>query len=253
MAAVARRLCRSLVDPQGIAPLLASRLIALNKCPGVRPIGIGETARRIITKAILVVTRCDIQDAAGSIQLCAGQLAGCEAAVHSIRDAFLEDNTEAALLVDASNAFNSINRMSALLNIRHLCPSISKILINCYRAPTNLFIEDDTIYSQEGTTQGDPLGMPMYALATVPLIRKLPTSVQQTWYADDAAGTGKIINLRTWWDEISRLGPCFGYNPNASKTWLVIKKEYKSKAVAIIGDTQVIRSPVSAAHILVHL
>ena len=143
------------------------------------------------------------------------------------------------MLVDASNAFNSINRMSALHNIRHLCPSISKVLINCYRAPTNLFIEDDTIYSQEGTTQGDPLGMPMYALATVPLIRKLPTSVQQTWYADDAAGTGKIIHLRTWWDEISRLGPCFGYNPNASKTWLVIKKEYESKAITIFGDTQV--------------
>ena len=198
-----------LADPQGTAPLLASRLIAINKCPWVCPIGIGERARRIITKAILDVTRSDIQDAAGSIQLCAGQPAGCEAAVHSIREAFLEDDTEAALLVYASNVFNSINRMLALHNIRHLCPSISKVLINCYTAPTNLFSEDDTIYSPEGSTQGDPLGMPMYALATVPLIRKLPTSLQQTWYADDAAGTGKMINLRMWWDEISRLRPCF--------------------------------------------
>ena len=151
---VAKRLCSSLVDPQGLAPLLACRLIALDKCPGVHPISIGDTARRIITRAILSITKGDIQDAAGSIQLCAGQLSGCKAAVHSVRERFLEEDTEAALLVDASNAFNSINRMSALLDIRHLCPSIATILINCYRAPTKLFIDGDVILSQEGTTQG---------------------------------------------------------------------------------------------------
>ena len=114
--------------------------------------------------------------------------------------------------MDASNTFN---RMLALLNIRHLCPSIATILINCYRDPTDLFIDGDVIHSCEGTTQGDPLGMPMYALATVPLIKKLTTSVTQTWYADDGAATGKIVNLRLWWDEISRLGPNFGYHANA--------------------------------------
>ena len=152
------------------------RLIALDKCPGVRPIHIGDTARRIITKAVLVVVGGDIQDAPGSNRLCPGQLSGCEAAVHSVRECFLEDDTDAILLVDASNAFNSIKRMSALHNIRHLCLSITKILTNCYRAPTKLFIDGDFNYSQKGTTQGDPFGMPMYALATMPLMRKLITS-----------------------------------------------------------------------------
>ena len=140
--------------------------------------------------------------------------------------------------MDASKAFNSINRMSALLNIRHRCPSIATILINCYRAPTKLFIDGDVILSQEGTTQGDPLGMPMYALATVPLIKKLTTSVKQTWYDDDAAATGKIADLRVWWDEISHLCPRYGYNANASMTCLVIKEEFRSEADAIFGDTQ---------------
>ena len=239
LAEVARRLCSSFVDPQALAPFLACRLIALDKCPGVRPIGIGNTARRIITKAVLLIIRDDIQDAAGSVQLCAGQLSGCEAAVHAVRESFAEDDTEAALFVDASNAFNSINRMSALHNIRHLCPSFATILINCYRAPTKLFIEEDIIYSQEGTTQGDPLGMPMYALATLPLIKKLPTSVKQTWYADDAAATGKIADLREWWDEISRSGPSYGYFANAPKTWLVVKEEFQSIATTIFGNTHV--------------
>ena len=48
LASTARRLCSTYVDPTSIKPLLASRLIALDKRPGVRPIGIGDTARRII-------------------------------------------------------------------------------------------------------------------------------------------------------------------------------------------------------------
>lgn len=236
---MAKRLCTAYVSPCAISPLLACRLIALDKCPGVRPIGIGEMARRIIAKAVLVIVRGDVQDAAGSLQLCAGQISGCEAAAHSVRECFQEESTEAALLVDASNAFNSLNRLSALHNIRHLCPSIATILINCYRAPTDLFIDGDVILSQEGTTQGDPLAMPMYALATVPLIRRLTSTVKQTWYADDAAATGKLARLRVWWDEISCLGPGFGYHANASKTWLVTKAEFKSKAEAIFADTNV--------------
>ena len=71
LAALARRLCTSLVYPCGIAPFLACRLIALDKNPGVRPIGICEVTRHIISKAVLSILRVDIQEAAGSIQLCA--------------------------------------------------------------------------------------------------------------------------------------------------------------------------------------
>ena len=85
LALLARRLCSSFVDPEGLSALLACRLIALDKCPGVRPIGICETARRIISKAVLHVTKPDLQEAAGPLQLCAGQIAGIEAAVHAMQ------------------------------------------------------------------------------------------------------------------------------------------------------------------------
>ena len=157
-ASAAKRLCTNFIDPSTITPLrlLACRLIVLNKNPGVRPIGIGATARRIMPKAILMVTRMDIQEAAGSIQLCAGQISGIEASVHAVHSLFQRDETEAILLVDANNAFNSLNRLSALHNIRRLCPPLATVLINCYRVPTELFVDGDVLHSSEGTTQGDP-------------------------------------------------------------------------------------------------
>ena len=67
-----------------IALLLACRLIALNKNPGVHPFRIGDTARWIIAKAILTITRMGIQEAAGSLQLSGGQISGIEAVVHAV-------------------------------------------------------------------------------------------------------------------------------------------------------------------------
>jgi len=84
---------------------MACQLIALDERPGVRPIGIGETVRHIIAKAVLSVISDDIQYAAGSLQLCAGQPSGGEAALHTMREAFNDDDSEGMLLIDASNAF----------------------------------------------------------------------------------------------------------------------------------------------------
>ena len=58
-----------------------------------------------------------------------------------MRAVFEDSATDAILFVDAVNAFNNLNRKTALFNIRHICPSISTILINCYRESTYLFGE----------------------------------------------------------------------------------------------------------------
>jgi hypothetical protein len=135
------------------------------------------------------------------------------------------------------NAFNILNCQVALHNIRCLCPSIATILINSYRNPINLFVDGDAILSQEGTTQGDPLAMPMYGLATIPLIRKLDGLCTQVWYADDSAASGTIEQLHAWWDKLVKLGPAFGYFPNPTKTWIITKEDHHEKAITLFSDS----------------
>ena len=201
-------MCTSFVDPISIDAFVACRLIPLNKNPGVRPIGICETVRRIICKCILLITKSSIQSAAGPLQLCTGHIASCEAAVHVMNEIFSEDATEGILLVEASNAFNNLNHSVALHNCQVLNPSLTTVLINLYRGNANLFVGGKSILSQEGTIQGDPLSMAMYALSTVPLISAVETSnIRQTWYADDASAGWKLCQIRSWWDQLELKGP----------------------------------------------
>ena len=86
-----------------LSPFLPCRLIAVDKCPGVRPIGACGVVHRIVAKAALYILRGDIQAVAGSRHLCAGQIAVVEAAVHAMRSSFNLGHTEGVLLVDASN------------------------------------------------------------------------------------------------------------------------------------------------------
>ena len=240
IAAVGRRISTQIVDPGPLKALLACRLISLNKNPGVRPIGVCEVIRRILGKAILSVVADDVTSAAGPLQLCCGQDAGCEAAVHAMRTVFEADDTDAILLVDAANAFNNLNRLVALYNIQYLCPSIATVLINCYRMSSSLFVGGKVLLSREGTTQGDPLAMAMFGLATLPLIRKLnDTSTTQCWFADDAAAGARLLSLRQWWDRLVKLGPSFGYFPNAIKTYLVAKPGKVCDATEIFNGTNV--------------
>ena len=113
------------------------------------------------------------------------------------------------------------------------------MLINTYRVPTELFIDGEVIFSREGTTQGDPLAMPMYAIATIPLIWRISNSVTQVWYADDTAALGSVTELRNWWDNLVKLGPDFGYFANSTKTWLVTKDSCLSSATAAFAGTNV--------------
>ena len=184
----------------------------------------------------------DVVDVSGSLQVCAGHKSGIEAAIHAMRNIFDADDTDAVLLVDASNAFNALNRAVALHNIRVLYPTTATYVTNTYRHPVRLFIiGDQELKSAEGTRVGDPLAMSVYAISCQPLITRLHVSsaAKQCWFADDATGSGSLKDVRKWWDELSGSGPALGYFPNAKKCWLITKPDKEHAAREVFGDTAI--------------
>ena len=73
--------------------VMSCRLVALDKCPGVRPLGIGEVWRRAMAKCVLVSCGEGAKSACGSVQLCAGVEAGIEAAMHAVKSRAEENET----------------------------------------------------------------------------------------------------------------------------------------------------------------
>ena len=90
----------------------------------VRPIGVGEVRRRIAGKVVSPLKE-DVIQSVGSLQVCAGQDTGCESLIHAMRTIYEDQSAEKVLLIDASNAFNSINRNVFLYNVEVICPSVA--------------------------------------------------------------------------------------------------------------------------------
>ena len=191
------------------------------------------------------VLREDVKKAAGGLQLCAGQEAGVEAAIHAMHNVFDSAETDAVLLVDAENAFNSINRNALLHNTQYICPPIHIFVYNCYVIPARLFIiGGKEIKSCEGTTQGDPTAMATYALALVPLLQHLMESdpdykPKMVAFADDLTGAGNLLQLHTWWNRLLNMGPKYGYFPKPSKSYLIVKDEKYEEACEIFAGSRI--------------
>ena len=151
MAMLTRRLVNSMVDWTDINALMANRLIALDKCPGVR-----------------------------------------------------------------LNAFNMLNRTTALWNVCVLWPRCSRFLFNTYKGY-------ECIYSKEGVTQGD-----------TPFVSK--SNFVQCWYTDDSVCAGKLSQIRLWFDKLIQLEPAYGYYAEPTKSVLVVAPQFEDVAKDYFKD-----------------
>ena len=118
---------------------------------------------------------------------------------------------------------------------------MAPMVINTYRLEASLFWGGSSILSSEGTTQGDPLSMAIYAIGTLPLAGKMTfvSTSSQIWFVDDAAAGGNLSSLLHFWRGLLDEGPKYGYYPNATKTWLVTKDDHLMAANDIFGATGV--------------
>jgi hypothetical protein len=84
LAAIARWLANDHPPWASYRALMACRLVALDKEPGTRPVGIGEIYRRLFAKCVLEACGSQATTACGNLNICAGLTAGIEGAVHAV-------------------------------------------------------------------------------------------------------------------------------------------------------------------------
>ena len=139
----------------------------------------------------------------------------------------LNVDRDVVLLIDAENAFNSINRKTMLHNLKFVCPIIATYIINCYIIPSNLFIVGERdLLSGVGTNQGDPTAMG--ALGILPLIKFLlefinlnEMNAKEVVFADDFSIAGSLNSIKDYWDKLTAIGPKYGYFPKPTKSYLI--------------------------------
>ena len=62
-------------------------------------------------------------------------------------------------------------------------------------------------------------------MSLIPLMLALQntSNTKQCWLADDASGAGFIRDILKMLQSLEKMGPMFGYHPNAIKCWLIVK------------------------------
>ena len=77
-----------------------------------------------------------------------------------------------------------------------------QIFQNLYACEAELFVanSEETLLSKEGTTQGGPESMGVYACGTTPLSNsdQVAEYIKKIFHADDGAAGGKLVHLLKW-------------------------------------------------------
>ena len=74
--------------------MMFNRLVAFDMEPGVRPLGISEILRRLISKCVLLAVGKKATAACGTTNLSAGLPAGIDAAIHAVRGRAREEQVD---------------------------------------------------------------------------------------------------------------------------------------------------------------
>ena len=126
------------------------------------------------------------------------QVTALEAAIHAMNQVFNEEGADGVLLIDATKAFNQMNR--ARIEAHQGCSLVA-----------------------------EARSLPKRVLPKViSSLRASIPQVKQVWLANDSAGGGSIESLYQWYKSLCEEGKKFGYIVNGAKSWLIVKNSSKT-------------------------
>ena len=208
ITAVVNRLLQGQV-PVGVRPwLCGAKLAAIPKPQGdLRPVACGDTLRRVTAKAAFAEAGEEIRSLLEPLQVGVGTSGGAEAIVHATRQWLGRNSSnhdKVLLLVDLSNAFNTVDRWAVRQAFRRYVPRLVPWVDLCYGHPSVLLLGDSEIRSERGVHQGDPGGPAAFALSIHECVLSTLNIVQRefpgeldwaAFYLDDGsiAGTTRAV------------------------------------------------------------
>ncbi|CEM07685.1 unnamed protein product [Vitrella brassicaformis CCMP3155] len=187
-----RLLVHSRVPPSLRPFLSAARLSVFEKTDddgvatgGVRPIAMGETIRRWVTRAIVQQKSPELEAALAPCQYAVGVASGSEkliAAVRTFLSAGEPDERRVLLSLDAKNAFNTMSRQAILEGVDRLFSDLTQYFLQWYGESAELWFHHERGYtckvsSQEGVQQGDFGGPAWYACGLHGVLEKIRTAL----------------------------------------------------------------------------
>ena len=93
----------------------------------------------------------------------------------------------------------------------------------------------------------------LYSVAVLPLIKSLAlkSNFVQCWYADDSACTGKLSQIRLWFDKHIQLRPAYGYCVEPTKSVLVVAPRFEDVAKDYFKDLGILQCQVAITFLVV--
>ena len=212
---------------------LASRCIPVRKKDGSsRPVSIGDVLRRVCLRAIDLHHKQTIISNSPR-QLSNGVKGGPEAIIHAMRkiSSSMKESNIAILTIDATNAYNNIDRAKTLDMVYSKVPELYNAAYNTYGNPSYIALENELWPVEQGTSQGCPLSSSFFNLGISILIDKLSTilDLKQIWYADDGILYGHPDTVLKAWNLVKSFGPSIGYLANTKSTIYHLNEKWNNK------------------------
>jgi hypothetical protein len=200
--------------PADVRPFFGgARLFALAKGHGgVRPIACGEVLRRVVASIVARQLRPAVGEyfaaspqrgVATPVQVGVGTRGGSDIMLHAIGAALDQHPEWVLLMVDYTNAFNTVSRTRFLEEVHRLFPELYPFVLSCYEmdpfmvygvADADGVLTPQSIMSQEGCQQGDPLGPILFSLVLhivmLEVLRSHPSLPISVSYLDDGSLLG---------------------------------------------------------------
>ncbi len=223
--------------------MYGARLVALvKKDGGLRPIACGEILRRLTAKVLAgdKVTKELAKSLKAMGQCGVGVPAGADGVVNCMRRlsaAFLEamEKDGGTCKIDMKNAFNLADREKFLEAVAKYAPDPRPYARAAYGAHSDLVFGKETLQSECGVQQGDPLGPLIFCILLHHVLLKVAEREEikasegtlegnlwaRAFYLDDGVVMGKWGDLEKWLKAFEEEGEKVGMVLNRQKSEVV--------------------------------